>query len=552
MSSSPMLSRRGMLRLGAAIGVAAAAGPVLSACGSPATQAKAHGLEVTLPTYQPINSALKPDLQGTAAGVPQGFFTYPKQLFHAVPQPPLSGQKISIAEMSFLPPPPAREKNAAWRAIEKRLGGTVDWTVVAADDWSTKFNTMVAGDALPDMFLYQGGVDNLPAFAKAKCADLSPYLSGEKVKDYPNLAGIPAAIWKQCLIGGKLYGLPIPRSITGGDGFYRADLFAQAGVTSLDQITGPDAFFELMMEVTRPKDGVYGIMTGFTSIAVKLFGGPYYWRVDHATGKFTADLETDEYCAAVEYAAKLAKAGLYYPGSAAMQKAKYINLFQSGKAAYVYDGLPGYLGPTGHLATMKKIDPSFDVRPFYAPGKDAVSWPDNVMFAMTLIKQAGKEKVKQALGVANWAASPFGSEEYTLISYGVEGTDYQRDAKGNPVLNDTGTQDTAVPWKYIAAPPQALFDSDSAQGVRYVHEALSQQIARVIEDPTVGLYSPTWESNSGTLLTLRGDTVNDIVSGRKPMSAFYEMVKEYRNKGADKARGEFESAWAESQKKAAK
>ncbi|WP_055589626.1 extracellular solute-binding protein [Streptacidiphilus griseoplanus] len=552
MSTSPVLSRRGLLRLGAAIGVAAAAGPALTACGSSTTQAKAHGLEVTLPTYQAISSTLKPDLPGTAAGVPQGFFTYPKQLFRAVQKPPLSGQTLSIAEMSFLPPPPAREKNAAWRAIEERLGGKIDWTVVAADDWPTKFSTMVAGDALPDMFVYQGGVDNLPAFAKAKCADLSPYLSGDKARDYPNLANIPDAIWKQCLIGGKLYGLPIPRSITGGDGFYRADLFARAGVTSLDQIADADAFFELMKEVTRPKDGVYGIMTGFTNIAVKMFGAPYYWQVDHATGKFTADVETEEYRAAIEYVARLNKAGVYYPGSAGMQKAKYINLFQAGKAAYVYDGLPGYLGPTGHLATMKKIDPTFDVRPFMAPGRTAVSWPDNVMFAMTLIKQAGEEKVKQALGVANWAASPFGSEEYTLIAYGVEGVDYQRDDKDNPVLNDTGTQDTAVPWKYIAAPPQALFDSGSAQGVRYVHEALSKQIGRVIEDPTVGLYSPTWESSNGTLLTLRTDTVNDILAGRKPMSAFDDMVKQYRSKGADKARSEFESAWAQSQKGSAK
>ncbi|MEU6423646.1 extracellular solute-binding protein [Streptomyces spiralis] len=544
------MSRRSLLRLSAAVGTAAAAGPLLTACGGSTTQGKAHGLEVTLPSYQPLANPLKPDLAATADGVPAAYLRYPEQPFRAVQKAPLNGQTLSVAEMTFLPAPPARAKNAAWRAIEERLGGKIDWTVVSADDWATKFNTMVAGDALPDMFLYQSGVgiDNLPAFAAAKCADLSPYLSGEKVKDYPNLANIPQVMWKSCIIGGKLYGLPVPRSITGGDGFYRHDLFARAGVTSLDRITDPDAFFALMKEVTSPRQEVYGIMTSFTTIAAKMFGAPYFWKADHGSGKFTADVETDEFRAAVEFCAKMYKAGVYYPGSPGLQKAKYINLFQAGKAAYVYDGMPGYLGPTGHLATMKKIDPAFDVRPFIAPGRSAVSWRDNVLFGTTLVKKAAAEKVKQALAVADWAASPFGSQEYTLIQYGVEGVDFTRDAHGNPVLNDTGTQDIAVPWKFIAAPPQALFDSTSAAGVRYVHQALATQIPRAIEDPTVGLYSPTWESRFESLYQLRNDTIGDIVTGRKSMSAWDDMVKQYRGKGGDKARGEFESAWAQSKK----
>lgn len=117
---------------------------------------------------------------------------------------------------TFSPPPPSRGKNAACQEIEKLLGGRVDITAVPADDYGTKFSTMVASDSLPDLFMYpeSGGVDNKAAFLQAKCADLTPHLAGDAVKDYPNLAAIPKGAWQGAIFGGKLYGIPIARTGT--------------------------------------------------------------------------------------------------------------------------------------------------------------------------------------------------------------------------------------------------------------------------------------------------------------------------------------------------
>src|SRR4029450_10886906 len=82
--------------------------------------------------------------------------------------------------------------------------------------YPTKFATMMAGDDLPDImhvFFGYSVAPNLPAFFKAKCADLTPYLSGDAAKEYPYLAALPSAAWKNSAsaIDGQLWLVPIHR-----------------------------------------------------------------------------------------------------------------------------------------------------------------------------------------------------------------------------------------------------------------------------------------------------------------------------------------------------
>jgi putative aldouronate transport system substrate-binding protein len=226
------------------------------------------------------------------------------------------------------------------------------------------------------------------------------------------------------------------------------------------------------------------------------------------------------------------------------QKAQYTDMFKNGKGAYVYDGLPTYLAPgVGYIAAMKAIDASYDPRPFVPFGKDAVAWTDNVELENTHVKKASADRVRQVLALADFAASPFGSLEYTLINYGVEGTDFTRDAKGNPALTEQGSQDVTVPWKFLASAVPAVYSADSEAGVRHVHQTLSTMIPMMEQSPTLQYSSPTWDSKgSGSLLTLKQDGLKDIIAGRKPMSAYDQLVKDYLAKGGEQARGEFEEA----------
>ncbi|MFD7130663.1 hypothetical protein [Streptomyces sp. NPDC059894] len=545
------ISRRTLFRIGAGVSLAATTGPLLTACQSGTTAEKATAKSRSLlPATTVTDLGVKPAYPGTAQGVPQGFVHYPADPVRSVKGTPLKGaKKISASMETFSPPAPARGENAAWRAIEERLGTQVDVQAVGTDDWPTKFATMVASDSLTDIFMYPetGGVAHKASFLAAKCADLTPFLSGDKVKDYPNLAAIPATAWQQAIYGDKLYGIPIARAGSGGTGYYRHDLFAKAGVDSLDEITDADRFFELCKELTRPKEKQYAISADITILLAMSYGAPCYWKMDSAKGTFTLDLETDDYREAVAMAAKLYAAGCFYPGTVQMsgaQKAQYTDLFKNGRAAYVYDGWPSYLTPgTGYLDAMAAIDPSYDVRPMIPFGKSAVTWNNNATLSECFIKKADDSRVKEILRLADWAAAPFGTQEYTLINYGVEGTDFTRNAKGEPVLTDQGAQDVAVPWKFLASATPALYSAAHPEGVKYLHEAYQKIIPKLVADPTASYSSPTWESKGfGSLLTLKGDWIKDIVTGRKSMKTYDDLVKEYLAKGGEQSRSEFEEA----------
>src|SRR5439155_8314858 len=103
-------------------------------------------------------------------------------------------------------------------------------SVVPASDYNDKFATVVSGD-LPDMFQIRTYVVDIPALLAAKCQDLTPYLSGDAVKEYPNLANIPTDCWKAWTIhNGGIFGIPVPRAQLGQTLFRRDDILAARGL----------------------------------------------------------------------------------------------------------------------------------------------------------------------------------------------------------------------------------------------------------------------------------------------------------------------------------
>ncbi|MGW1926729.1 extracellular solute-binding protein, partial [Streptomyces massasporeus] len=95
----------------------------------------------------------------------------------------------------------------------------------------------------------------------------------------------------------------------------------------------------------------------------------------------------------------------------------------------------------------------------------------------------------------------------------------------------------------MASATPALYSATNPRGVKHLHEAYARLIPRMTPDPTASYSSPTWDSkSSGTLNTLKGDWIKDIVTGRKPMSSYDGLVKEYLDKGGRQARREFEEA----------
>lgn len=125
-----------------------------------------------------------------AAGVPDAY-DVPPSPFRSFEGVPGRGGKVTALLTNTQAPPPPRDQNRYWQELEKRLGVTWEPTLVAGGSYDEKFATTVASGELPDYTALYNSPDQLRAISQGAFADLTPHLTGDALKAYPNLAKIP-------------------------------------------------------------------------------------------------------------------------------------------------------------------------------------------------------------------------------------------------------------------------------------------------------------------------------------------------------------------------
>jgi putative aldouronate transport system substrate-binding protein len=212
------------------------------------------------------------------------------------------------------------------------------------------------------------------------------------------------------------------------------------------------------------------------------------------------------------------------------------------------------LYPTSYFAftiawnRMLGIDKDFRmsaINPFgHDGGKGYVfqSWGGN---QVAVLRKADSDRVKLLLGVLNYLAAPFGTQEDLNRTYGVEGTHFTYDDKGNPVRTDRGRQEVEyMAWGTIISPPAVLYNSADSKAVAAGHPLMVAAHDQAITDPTIGLFSNTYANKAAVLTQGVVDGVNEIIFGRAPVSSFDDLVKKWKADGGDTIRGEFEAELA--------
>ena len=154
----------------------------------------AGGRTVQLPNRFPLTN-IKPDLPPSDDGlIDAAFVNYPANPPKTVPETPGGGGEVSVVTWTTSAVPTPMESNALWQAVNKELGVDLKINIQPQADYATlKLPTLIAGGELPDILYIATNsvIPQLPAFLKSKCVDLTPYLSGDAIKDYPNLANFP-------------------------------------------------------------------------------------------------------------------------------------------------------------------------------------------------------------------------------------------------------------------------------------------------------------------------------------------------------------------------
>ncbi len=555
MSNLPPVDRRRFLTGSLAAATVAAASPgLLSACSTPTSAGKNTtkiNQSVQLPTYMPY-AGVHPDLPGDTQGLLDGFLSYPASPLQAFTAAPASGGAVSGFVQTALPVPPSAGQNKYWQQLNAKLGVTLSLTIVPTADWPAKFATLVAGGSggLPDIIepataLPNGlpaGINDLPAWLAAECQDLSEFLAGDAIKEYPFLANLPTASWRElCVYNGGIYGLPTPRGVAGTLMFRRDDIFGQLGVNP-----NPASFAEfhsMARQVTDPKKNRWAFAQSPTGFIQNMLGVPNAtpgWIL--SSGKLTAVYETELIKQALSDAAQMVKEGLVHPGSfdPGAPTKLWFNAGNALLTADRYTGWPQYYA-------QNVAGPGFDIGgmrpPLYNGGGFAPTTQSQAGNNFTALKKAGKTRIKQLLAICNWLAAPFGTQEYLFRKFGIVGTDYTLHGS-SPILTQTGVTETALGIRYIVDAPDVLFVPGQPQATRKAYDYQASIIPISVKDPTFGLFSNAWSTKQAALSLIINTSQNDILQGRAPVSSWSDTVKAWQQAGGNQVRTEYEQQLA--------
>jgi putative aldouronate transport system substrate-binding protein len=441
------------------------------------------------------------------------------------------------------------ESNSAWQAMNKAVNANLKLNVSITADYPPRLAALLAGGDLPDVLNNIHLVPSAPDLLSAKFVDLTPYLSGDAIKDYPNLANIPTRSWSQTIFNNRIYGVPVPSPAFTSAMDYHQELLDQAGIPV------PANAAELkkaLLALSKPEAGVwgisalvaYGLETANGSFLTGMFGAPMQWSLGSGV-KLTKDIETDGFKAALTYVRDLTVAGAFHPLTSTLTATQADSDWRGGK--FVFFNVP-FIAPYLQDWTLMSRLPNVKMDLLPPLGSDtgrAVAHLNPANFGISFIKQASVERVKELLGVLNFLAAPFGSEEHLLINYGLEGQQFNFDKDGNPVLTDQGRTQVypAVPWGYVAAAAPALYNPNKPQDfVNVFHTLEEKMLAVAVSDPTVGFYSATDSRQGAALLQTFWDGITDVCAGRRPLSDLDALVKAWRDGGGDKIREEYQAA----------
>lgn len=510
---------------------------------------------IAAPTPQGTPAPADGRLPSPAPGVPDAYTTFPEP-YRSVTGVPGSGGTVSTFNVTYQPAVPGRDENRFWQELERRLGVRLEITQAPSAGYEEKLATLIAGGDLPDItFLVGPGPAQLRVMQQGAYADLAPYLTDDALEDYPNLALLPARIWANAAVQGKLYGVPRPLFQTAGPLIFRQDWAEKVGIP---EPANADEFFEVMVRFTQGDpdgDGQadtwaladQGATSAFAlSWLQQMFRVPNGWR-QNADGRLTHAIETEEFRLAVTFARRLFEAGLYHPDTVSMVNPQARDAFVTGTIGAFPFGIPDLPGSTKGLRTLTKAsDPEAEVIGLVPPGFDggpAVTHNAIGYFGLAAIPAdvgQDEERVRELLRILNYYAAPFGSEEWLFLNYGLEGVHHTPQADGSPVITELGKQELGDLWSLMSG--ERVFFFDVPGDAEYMQGLVAAQMAIGIDNPTWGLYSDTYVERGQDLVQFLHDEEVAIITGREPLESLDGMIGEWRSRGGDDMRREYEAA----------
>lgn len=537
-------SRRSILKGAAGAGS-------LAITGSPAYRQPGGAQEAT-PAVPPGLTAGEDFYPSPSEGVPVAFETFPEP-FVTVPEPPGSGGPLSIFQITFNPPIAGRSDNSYWQERERRLGvSELEMTFAPANTYQDQIAVLTAGGELPDLVYLDLAL--APAqneiIQQGAYTDLTDYVTGDALNAYPNLAGLPDYMWRNSAIDGRNWGVPRSSFVVGSFINLRQDWAEAAGIPAP---ANADEVFELLVAFTQgDPDGnggndTYGLATPEASFGLAqwgyMFRVPNGWRLND-DGTLTAAIETDEYQQSLEFARRLFEAGVFHPDTPSLTGPQVSDAFVAGQVGATIGGSLSLPGNNGLRVATTRVNPNAQVVGLMVPGHDGGAPQTHLgpgYIAITAIPASvgqDENRLQELLRILNYYAAPFGSEEHVFSFFGIEGVHSTLRPDGSRERTEGFRREILDFPNLVVYPPAYYFDVPG--DARYMQELSAAYQANGVANPVQGLFSPTEAEEGAVLSQLVNDTVVSIVTGRESFDALDGMRNEWRNRGGDEIRDEFQ------------
>jgi putative aldouronate transport system substrate-binding protein len=533
-------SRRTFISL-LGVGAAAAAGGVtLTGCskggsgasttGRAETEDKLSGLMPKYTAYEPV----KPDLPGEDGASP-GFSHYPAELKRAVPDKMVpSGKEVTAMTPLWSPIPPLTN-NSYFDANNERIGAPVKFNILNGNDYGDKLGPILAAGNVPELLCIPGwNISSLTRFGQAAdklFEDLTPYLAGDKVSAYPMLANLPTRAWAYGVWNNQLKAVPFPSDGFPWALFYRKDLLDSFGA---EPPKNTDDLLALGKQLTDPKANRWAF-GGVADEMARAFGAPSDWRKG-SDGKLVNKIETPEFAESVAFVRKLFQAGYVHPEVVANSGGDEKALFEGGKMLIRQDGLGAW---AESLQRQLTVNPKFDpqpVVPFAHDGGTPITWGGEPAGIFTFVKKGlGADRVKELLGVLNYTAAPFGTEEYQLYNYGVKGKHYTLESTGAPKLTALGQKEVSQTYIFLGGRPTAITQSEYPGYVQSM-SAWEKAAIKVRQRSLFDGIRVEQPAKMAALAQPFDDALQDIFRGRRPVSELKTAVKQWQDNGGNEGR----------------
>jgi putative aldouronate transport system substrate-binding protein len=542
-ASSSAPSRRSFLA-STAVATAAVAGgmPLLAACGgsdSGSREGTTSGKDAKklLPAYVASN-VVAPDIpakNGSAAGFTRKLDL--ADLKTSVPEKLGKGGKVTVMSPFWGSPP--KGDNPYYQGMNDLIGVDVRWQNQDGNTYEQKLGAVLASSDVPDVVVVPGWNMNgkIPSAIIGKFADLGPYLSGDAVKEYPNLAAIPTDAWRRSIFGGKLRGLPMPSPWAPSMvPLYRQDIFDKEGY---EVPKSCDEFMALAKDITNARAKRWACLdmkwTAFQAFGV--FNGsekPLHWNL--VDGKLVNRVETEEYLEALEWSRKLFEAGVVHPDSEMGKTAPDPGpKFAKGEFLVYPNNISQWWGRTAEQATQNPEFKIWGMDVWGHDGGDPTMWADQPAGIFAFVnKKASEAVVRDVLAVANVTAAPYGTKEYMMTNYGVEGTHYTVE-DGVPTKTDQGNIDVMNAYVMLASPAPTIAHPDFPEVARGQVEWQQRMGAFTRKSSFYGMQI-TEPSRYTNLSNNFEQLEDDIVRGRKKISDMQQAVSDWKSKGGDELR----------------